>query len=147
MRMFLLPASITRKLNQILRKFWWGFNEDSSKIQWVKWKQLSGSKEIGGLGFRDLRCFNLALLSKQGWRILQNPTSLVAQILKQKYFNKGDLLEAKLGTRPSFAWRGIHAGLILLKKGLIWRAGNGQKINIWQDKWIPSLPAQKILTP
>ncbi|KAF5471784.1 hypothetical protein F2P56_008554 [Juglans regia] len=116
MGMFLLPTFITRKLNQILRKFWWGFNEDSSKIQW-------------------------------GWRILQNPTSLVAQILKQKYFNKGDLLEAKLGTRPSFAWRGIHAGLTLLKKGLIWRVGNGQKINIWQDRWIPSLPAQKILTP
>ncbi|KAF5445540.1 hypothetical protein F2P56_034586 [Juglans regia] len=97
MGMFLLPVSITRKLNQILRKFWWGFNEDSSKIQWVKWKQLSGSKEMGGLGFGDLRCFNLALLSKQGWRILQNPTSLVAQVLKQKYFNKGDLLEAKFG--------------------------------------------------
>ncbi|XP_035551759.1 uncharacterized protein LOC118349911 [Juglans regia] len=147
MGMFLLPVSITRKLNQILRKFWWGFNEDSSKIQWVKWKELSGSKEMGGLGFRDLRCFNLALLSKQGWRILQNPTSLVAQVLKQKYFNKGDLLEAKLGTRPSFAWRGIHASLTLLKKCLIWRVGNGQKINIWQDRWIPSLPAQKILTP
>ncbi|KAF5468500.1 hypothetical protein F2P56_012646, partial [Juglans regia] len=89
----------------------------------------------------------LQAIPTYGWRILQNPTSLVAQILKQKYFNKGDLLEAKLGTRPSFAWRGIHAGLTLLKKGLIWRVGNGHKINIWQDRWIPSLPAQKILTP
>ncbi|KAF5468835.1 hypothetical protein F2P56_012951 [Juglans regia] len=82
---------------------------------------------MGGLRFRDLRCFNFALLSKQGWRILQNPTSLVAQILKQKYFNKGDLLEAKLGIGPSFAWRGIHAGLTLLKKGLIWREIEGIK--------------------
>ncbi|KAF5468834.1 hypothetical protein F2P56_012951 [Juglans regia] len=32
MGMFLIPASITRKLNQILRKFWGAFNEDSSKI-------------------------------------------------------------------------------------------------------------------
>ncbi|KAF5454628.1 hypothetical protein F2P56_024278 [Juglans regia] len=126
MGMFLLPASITRKLNQILRRFWWGFNEDSSKIQRVKWEQLSGRKDMGGLGFRDLRCFNIALLSKQGWRILQNPTSLVAQILKQKYFKQGNLLDARLGTGPSFAWRGIHAGLSL---------------------WIPSLPEQKIVTP
>ncbi|XP_035546735.1 uncharacterized protein LOC118348703 [Juglans regia] len=147
MGMFLLPASITRRLNQILRRFWWGFNEDSSKIQWVKWEQLSGRKDNGGLGFRDLKCFNIALLSKQGWRILQNPTSLVAQILKQKYFKQGSLLDAKLGTGPSFAWRGIHTGLSLLKKGISWRVGNGKQINIWHDRWIPSLPGQQIVTP
>ncbi|XP_040999571.1 uncharacterized protein LOC121245775 [Juglans microcarpa x Juglans regia] len=51
MWMFLIPASITSKLNQILRKFWWGFNEDSSKIQWVNWEYLSGRKDMGGLRF------------------------------------------------------------------------------------------------
>lgn len=35
MGMFFLPVSITGKLNQMLRKFWWGFDEDTSKIQWV----------------------------------------------------------------------------------------------------------------
>ncbi|KAF5470770.1 hypothetical protein F2P56_011261 [Juglans regia] len=144
MGMFLIPISITNKLNQLLRKFWWGFNEDSSKIQWVNWKQLSHSKEMGGLGFRDLRSFNLALLSKQGWRILQNPNSLVGRILKQKYFSKEGLLEAKVGSGPSFAWRGIHAGLSLLKEGLIWRVGNGQHVNIWSAKWLPFSPPYKI---
>ncbi|KAF5464491.1 hypothetical protein F2P56_014564 [Juglans regia] len=144
MGMFMIPISITSKLNQLLRKFWWGFNEDSSKIQWVNWKQLSHSKEMGGLGFRDLRSFNLALLSKHGWRILQNPNSLVGRILKQKYFSKVGLLEAKVGTGPSFAWRGIHAGLSLLKEGLIWRVGNGQHVNIWSAKWLPFSPPYKI---
>ena len=38
-------------------------------------------QEEGRLGYRDLHLFNLAMLARQGWRILQNPDSLVAQLL------------------------------------------------------------------
>ncbi|KAG2720878.1 hypothetical protein I3760_02G054700 [Carya illinoinensis] len=119
MGMFLLPDSITNKLNQLLRKFWWDFNEDSSKIQWVPWDQLSSSKEKGGLGFRDLKAFNLAMLAKQSWRVIQDPTSLVSRVLKQKYFSAGEYLDAKTGVGPSFVWRSIMAGLQTLKTGLM----------------------------
>ncbi|XP_042973065.1 uncharacterized mitochondrial protein AtMg00310-like [Carya illinoinensis] len=137
MGIFLLPTLITNSLNQLIRKFWWGYNEDTSKIQWVRWNQLSYSKEAGGLGFRDFRSFNLALLAKQGWRILQNPSSLADMVLKQKYFSKTGFLDATLGARPSFAWRGVCAGLEILREGLVWRVGSGHNINIWKDWWIP----------
>lgn len=38
--------------------------------------------QIRGLGFRDLKAFNLAMLAKQGWRILTCFNSLLHKILK-----------------------------------------------------------------
>ena len=41
-----------------------------------------------GLGFRNIWDFNLAMLEKEGWKLLTNPNSLVARLLKAKYFKK-----------------------------------------------------------
>jgi hypothetical protein len=68
---------------------------------------MGRSKSVGGMGFRDLVLFNKAMLAKQGWRFLQNPTSLTAQIFKAKYYPRGDFLGATLGNRHSYAWRSI----------------------------------------
>ena len=37
---------------------------------------------------------------------------------------------------PSQSWQGVSYGLELLKKGLIWRIANGQKVRIWRDRWV-----------
>jgi hypothetical protein len=59
------------------------------------------------MGFRDLEVFNLALLAKQGWRLIQQPESLVAQILRDKYYNGCDFMDASKGKSISYAWRSI----------------------------------------
>jgi hypothetical protein len=60
--------------------------------------------------------------------------------LKAKYFPHGDFLSAKLGRRPSYAWRSILNAKDVLEAGLVWQVGNGEKIKIWRDKWLPSSP-------
>lgn len=91
---------------------------------------MGTSKACGGLGFRNIEAFNNAKLAKQLQRVLQNPNSLAAQILKNKYFKKTTGLEAKIGYRPSFLWRSLSAATDLLKEGVYWRLGNGKSIQM-----------------
>jgi hypothetical protein len=79
----------------------------TSKIHWMSWERMSRSKSVGGLGFRDLVIFNRALLAKQGWRIMQDPNSHTARILKAKYFPNSSFLEVPIGSRVSYIWRSV----------------------------------------
>lgn len=38
------------------------------------------------MGFKDLHMFNMSLLAKQGWQLLQNENSLLHIIFKAKYY-------------------------------------------------------------
>ena len=77
----------------------------------MAWWKMCVLKDQGGMGFRDIHCFNLALLAKQAWRLLDNPESLCATILRAKYFPEGDLMNARLKKGSSFTWQSIMAGV------------------------------------
>ena len=94
-------------------------------------------KGSGGLGFRDIELFNLALLARQAWRILQDPGSLSARVLKAVYFPAGELMDAELGSSPSRVWRAIVDGIQVLQQGLIRRIGSGESTKNWESPWLP----------
>lgn len=95
------------------------------------------SKFRGSLGFKDLKTFNVALLAKQEWRILQEKDSMLHKIYKAKYFPKVNFLESTLGNNPSYAFRDILEAKNLLIQGCRWRIGDGKSVKIWKDNWIP----------
>lgn len=85
------------------------------------------------MGFRNMGNFNVALLAKQGWRLMQYPDSLVARILKAKYYPDLNFVNSSLGYLPSFTWKSIWASKGMLQEGLRWRVGLGRNIMINGD--------------
>ena len=77
MSVFQIPMKLCDELDALCAKFWWGQVGNERKIHWRSWDKLSISKKDGGMGFRDLRAFNLAMLAKQGWRMIQETDSLL----------------------------------------------------------------------
>jgi hypothetical protein len=147
MSVFLLPKTLCLEINYLMQKFWWGHQANESKIHWMSWSRMGLPKNRGGMGFQDLHCFNQSLLAKQCWRLWKIEDSLIAQIMKAKYYPDCSVLDAQVGTRVSYAWRSIQSSCQLLKKGLIWRVGNGNSVKVWGSKWVPIPTTYEIQTP
>lgn len=116
-------------------------------MHWYTWWKICYPKNEGGMGFRDLYSFNLAMLSKQCWRLITNPESLCARVLKAKYFPNSSLLQATLKNDASFTWQSIMKGLETFKLGYNWRIGTGERINIWSEPWVPASPDRRVISP
>ncbi|XP_019191707.1 PREDICTED: uncharacterized protein LOC109186235 [Ipomoea nil] len=148
MSTFLLPLRTCDILEKLFNRFWWGGGATGSRgIHWTNWRKLCEPKLRGGLGFKRLHEFNLALLAKQGWRIVIHLDSLVSRLLKAKYFPNCGFMEAKIGGIPSYIWRSILAGQEVLKLGLARRIGDGVDTKIWGWPWLANSSNPAINTP
>jgi hypothetical protein len=61
-------------------------------LAWNSWDLLCQPKEIGGLGFRQSKNFNQALLAKITWWIALGRDSLCMKALRSKYKVQADWL-------------------------------------------------------
>jgi hypothetical protein len=64
MGVFKLSAGFHEDYTKMIKRFWWGEEENKRKVHWVSWDLLTDPKFMGGMGFRDPSCFNQALLAR-----------------------------------------------------------------------------------
>ena len=77
------------------------------KIHWINWRKLCSPKNKGGMSFRVLNAFNLAMLAKQAWCLIQGTHSLFYRVYKARYFPICSFIEVELGSNPSYIWRSL----------------------------------------
>ncbi|KAL5546632.1 hypothetical protein UlMin_006319 [Ulmus minor] len=147
MNLFKLPSILIRELHRLCAQFWWGGEPGKRRMHWCNWEMLCSHKSDGGMGFRDLRLFNKAILAKQAWRIHSHPTSLAARVLQGFYFHRSSFLQVKVNSSSSFVWRSILWGRELYKQGIWCKIGSGQNTYIYHDCWLPRAGVFKISSP
>lgn len=125
MSCYRLPKELCRNICSEMARFWWGQREDERKIHWIKWSRMTDIKSEGGLGFRDLQDFNMALLGKQLWRIHTRPDLLMSRIIKAKYFPGKPIWEAQQRGTDSWCWKSLLSAKGLLEEGMRIRVGDG----------------------
>ena len=102
---FDITKEVCDQISRQICRYRWSQNDKENKMHWLSWEKLKRPKKQGGLGFRDAHAFNMAMLAKQGWRLIQNPDSLCAKILRAKYYREGQVLDAKPRTGMSYTWQ------------------------------------------
>ncbi|XP_048613351.1 uncharacterized protein LOC125587199 [Brassica napus] len=142
MSTLLLPLETCENLASAIAQFWWSSNPPKRGIHWVKWEQLCKSREEGGIGFRMIHEFNLAILGKQQWRLVQFPDSLLARVLRGRYFCFSSALRLNDVNNPSYGWRSIMAAKPLITLGIRKKVHSGNEIRMWEDPLIPTIPAR-----
>lgn len=78
-------TKVIKVLIRIKREFLWGGSIEIKKTYWVKWNVVCKPKRSSGLGIKDVHLFNLSLLGKWLWRIVNNENVLWFEVLKFIY--------------------------------------------------------------
>lgn len=131
MNLFVLAKVLCRELQQKMSNFWWGKGKNHEKgVNWVSWDRMSRPKQFGGLGFKKLHEFNLVMVGTTAWKLVSYPDSLVARLIKAKYYPDLDFLNASLGKNPSYIWQSLYDCQNLIRNGAYISAGAGTSTSI-----------------
>ncbi|CAM8987557.1 unnamed protein product [Rhodiola kirilowii] len=127
MSVYRFPQRTLDDIEKLNGQFWWD-KAGRKGISWIRRETLQRKKEDEGIGFKDLRSFNEAILIKICWRIITQPHLLVSRVLKARYCQGRDLYNARLGRCPSHIWRGVMKNLEMFLTGLDWDEGKNRFI-------------------
>nr|KYP55770.1 Putative ribonuclease H protein At1g65750 family [Cajanus cajan] len=141
---FKAPNSVIKEIVTIQRAFLWRGVNDGSKIPLVKWEMVCKSKVEGGLGIKDVRLFNWALIGKWVWRCMLSPGMLWAKVLHGRYGRIESFSNcSNVDRRASWWWKDImyvlQQGKFLLDEKIDRCIGDGTRTRFWEDKWIGGL--------
>jgi len=91
---------------------------DNRSIPWVSWGNICKPLEEGGLGIKDIRKFNYALMAKWKWRLMSDEKGKWKDILESKY-------SATSGNGEGW-----------FQQVVTWNVRSGDLVRFWEDSWV-----------
>ncbi|GAV83914.1 hypothetical protein CFOL_v3_27359 [Cephalotus follicularis] len=128
---FLLPVSILKACEKVLREFLWGGCGRNN----VKWKEVCKPLKEGGPGIKDMKTWNKTLLLKHIWQVLVDQ-SLWAKWCHAYLLSRHNFWTAPVRGLLSWSWRQTLRLRSLAREHLIYQCGNGELFSLWYDPWV-----------
>ncbi|XP_026428821.1 uncharacterized protein LOC113324745 [Papaver somniferum] len=127
-----LPAAVEQKLTRIMRSFLWDSSEDKRKMCWVSWKKICTPLNKGGLGVKNLKLTNFALLSKWVWRYTNEKNVPWRRIVQEKFKAKKKIFFPVDDNLPQGKeyWKNILKPSSLVKRKCEIQVKNGKAVRL-----------------
>lgn len=91
MQLHYFPNYVCNNLNKMARSFLKGGHGLSQTCNHVNWNKVTNPRRFGGLGLREARLGNVAMIGKLLWNLLHNKDKLSVQVLSHNYTPKDKL--------------------------------------------------------
>jgi hypothetical protein len=135
--LFPIPADVAKRIEKIQRDFLWGGMNDEFKHHLVEWAKVCTPIDEGGLGIRNIRRFNQALLGKWLWRFAHEVGAWWRSVLVAKYGSDWGGWQSGVisGSHGVGLWKFICMGWQNFRRFFKYDPGEGSKIHFWEDVW------------
>lgn len=141
------PSKVIKKIRKIQSNCLWHSSDTSRSIHWVSRKSVFYPKEKGGLGVKDVKILNLALLNKWKWRVINEHEVVWSRLLRGRYVDPvikvliGD--DSMLNNNDSIWWRDLSLSNNSVSindnhftSAISSKVKNGQGTAFWHSKWL-----------
>ena len=108
-------------------------DREGKKIAWISWRQCCASRDLGGLGIKDIKILNNALLINWKWLMFHQPDHLWNRILISKYKGWRGLDQRPQKQYFSPWWADLrainqHQSMTAASNQICWKVGRGDQI-------------------
>ncbi|XP_042988327.1 syntaxin-32-like isoform X2 [Carya illinoinensis] len=128
---------VEKRIGSLFRNFLCGSIGEEKKFHLVSWKKVCQPLDGGGLGIKDLKVFNRALLGKWLWRYHLESEALWKNVIDVEYGSLwgGWCSKASSGAYGVSLWKFIRKGWDFFSNNFRLKVGDGKRILFWHDLW------------
>lgn len=145
--MFILPVSVSKAVEKLMRNFLWSGDETGKGRAKVSWKEVCLPKVEGGLGIKPMILWNQAMMAFHVWSVVSNRQSIWVKWIHTYRLKGRSFWEVKVPWDSSWSWRKILNLRNVCRPFFKTKIGNGLSTFFWQDSWIGDIPLASRITP